>query len=249
MSNNFQAINVNIPADDEPIPTLIVRPPGEQPRPVCIVLHGHTGYKEDTQQWLIAGAAQGMVMVAIDARLHGARGPLERDQSDPAWRFYHIVRDTAVDVSKVADWLLAQPHLCDGRLALVGGSMGGYITLAVAVRDRRFDPLISICGGADHAIALRDNLYVPDADKLLAEAATLDPINHLDSFYPRRLLMIHGERDDVVPYQGQLNLYRALSPYYVNAADRIALISHPGGHETPPIYVQVAQAWLVAQMK
>ncbi len=234
-------------AGEEPIPTIIVRPTGVDSPPAVIIVHGYAGSKDDHLEEAVRIAAAGVTVVNIDARAHGERKnpAVLLDPPDP-WDFYHIIAGTARDVSVVADYLLAQPALCNGSLGLKGGSMGGYVALAVASHDRRFDPIFSVCGGADYSDdLLRRFGHVDGVEELAALAANLDPLKHLSSFYPRRLLLVHGERDDIVPYAGQQHLYHALSPLYVGEPDRLAFISHPGYHATPLPLLEFGWQWLL----
>lgn len=233
----------------EPIPTIIVRPRGVE-RPAAVInLHGYTSDKENHLEEAVLAAAEGITVVNIDARAHGARARQSMLNNPNPWDFYQIVAGTVADVGVVADYLLARPELCNGRLGMKGGSMGGYIALATTARDSRFDAILSICGGADYSRDLGQRFgQFPGVQQLTKMAAELDPINHLNAFFPRRLMLMHGEHDEIVPYAGQWNLYRALSPHYVTAPDHLAFVTHPGGHATPLPLMEMGWRWLIAAL-
>jgi phospholipase/carboxylesterase len=85
----------------------------------------------------------------------------------------------AEDLNAFLDQRLAEEGLTPAALALVGFSQGAMMSLHVA--PRRGQPMAGV-------VAISGKLMLP---KLLAEEAKVKP----------PIMLIHGDRDDVVPFQ------------------------------------------------
>lgn len=94
----------------------------------------------------------------------------------------------AADLDAWLDETLAAEGLPPGRVALCGFSQGAMMALQVA--PRRPEPLAGI-------VACSGRLLVPDL--LAAEARSRPPV-----------LLLHGDRDDVVPFAAMAEAERAL---------------------------------------
>lgn len=129
-------------AGDLPIKADVIRPGDKQVRPVVVWLHGGAlimGHRESVPQWLTAAARDhGWVLVSLDYRLA------------PETQLPEIIRDLEDGFA----WIHEQgPKLFQAdpqRVAVVGGSAGGYLTLTAGFRAKpRPVALVSLWGYGD----------------------------------------------------------------------------------------------------
>jgi pimeloyl-ACP methyl ester carboxylesterase len=169
---------------------------GETRRPTAILLHRVPGVEQNLD---IAYALRDAGWNCLYFHYRGSWG----SQGD--YEFSNL----ANDVQTAAEWLLEQDCVDSRRLALIGGSMGGYAAFAAGAREPRFKTLVSICplvdpsttdlaqsifdGWADmlHGVsgqALREQWYALPAVESLA-----------DGLAGRNILLISGDRDELFP--------------------------------------------------
>lgn len=118
----------------------------------------------------------------------------------------------------MADFLIDHPAVDPGRMALVGVSFGVPFA-APAGRDRRFQGVALLYGGADLALLFRTHLPIRNtvlrrfAARVLASVfRDLEPARHVGHISPTPLLLINGLRDDFVPQRSALRLTQAAEP-------------------------------------
>jgi dienelactone hydrolase len=132
------------------VPVLLVRPPGDAPRPVIVCLHGLGGNKEGMQPYLERFARHGFVGVALDARYHGDRAGDVQAAMAEAYRTgteHPYLWDTAWDTWRVMDYLETRPDVDAGRIGVMGISLGGHTTWMVSAdpRVKVAVPCIAVC--------------------------------------------------------------------------------------------------------
>jgi dipeptidyl aminopeptidase/acylaminoacyl peptidase len=129
-------------------------------------------------------------------------GRAYRRQLDLAWGIVDVD-----DACAAANWL-AEQGLADGeRLAITGGSAGGFTTLAALATRDTFKAGASHFGVADLGALARDthkfeSRYLdglvgpwPEAEAVYTERS---PLSHIDGF-DRPLIVLQGLEDEVVP--------------------------------------------------
>jgi dienelactone hydrolase len=232
----------------EGVTALTVRPllRGGRPSdgPLVLVVHGLGSRKERHLELCLLLARAGMTACALDACLHGERSTPEaaarcQAPGSPAFAsfFTEAVSATAAELAPLA------AHLGHVRYGVVGHSMGGFVALRAAVEDPRIEAVVSIAGSPDWAETARAAGLPPEA---VAEAEALSPLGRADAFWPRPLLMLHGDADQTVPVGGQRRLHAALSAgAYAAAPDRLSFVEYPGvGHEFLPDMAERAADWM-----
>ncbi|NLE75560.1 MAG: alpha/beta fold hydrolase [Chloroflexi bacterium] len=111
-----------IPGPEEKIPALFHLPgDGLTGVPTVVLLHGLSGYKEYKDHQALPLRDAGYATLCIDMPAHGERyfGRRLRPHEEP-------------ECLAALDWLAAQPEVDPQRVALMGGSMGGYWALRSA---------------------------------------------------------------------------------------------------------------------
>ncbi len=117
--------------DQRRIPAFVYRPRGAGPHPVIVYIHGgpesqyRPGFSSTFQAWI---AELGAAVVAPNVR--GSSGYGKRFV---ALDNGYAREDSVKDIGALLDWIATQPDLDASRVAVYGGSYGGYMVLASLV--------------------------------------------------------------------------------------------------------------------
>jgi 2,6-dihydroxypseudooxynicotine hydrolase len=201
---------LEIPVDGVAVPVTLRVPAGRRPAPCVLTLGGVDGVKEEFHRISEAYTARGWASAALD--LPG-QGELRRFHDVP-WR-----ADAEVVIAAVLDTLTRLPELDADRIAVVGGSAGGYFALRAAAADRRLAACAVISAPLDllevHRVApppipqtMEYNLGLSGRRAVAALAAF-----HVDDMLPAvtcPVLQIHGDADRTVPWAHASRLREAL---------------------------------------
>ncbi len=163
--------------------------------PTVLVVHGFASHAGDM---LPLGALlhhEGFHVLLLDLRGHG-RSERSAERPRP-----HIL---AEDVLTAAEWLRAREDV--GPLGLVGHSMGGAVAIFAASASDDFDAVVSVAGIADPTLS-RIGWWPAAVSRLLIRAVTArEMLDEPPRFAVHRvpdvsapLMLIHGDRDQVVP--------------------------------------------------
>jgi dipeptidyl aminopeptidase/acylaminoacyl peptidase len=188
----------------------LYRPAGEGPWPTVISLHSgpesqeRPGYNPLFQELVAAG----MAVFAPNVRGSSGFGRAFMAADNLAGRYGAIA-----DVGACAQYLLETGVAAPGRLACLGRSYGGYLTMAALVTfPELFAAGVSECGMSNFetfyartepwiASAAVSKYGCPDRDRDLLR--DLSPLHHLDRL-SAALLLVHGANDTNVPvYESQ----------------------------------------------
>jgi len=242
--------------DEERIPALIFHTDGAK-KPLAICQHGFTGSKESMLTTCLMLADAGFVAVSIDAEKHGERKDpeiLSGLSQDPS-QFFHILAGTVEDVRKVIDYVGENLDVDLERVGMMGVSMGAIITLLAATVEERLKAIVSVIGGANFQVLIRkSSLYKIGLDTKLVEKFAqsareliekYDPINNAHLFRSIPVLLLNGERDDLIPLECASSLCEALKPHYQDAPDKLRMKVYKGvGHEYTSEMEKEAVKWL-----
>jgi dipeptidyl aminopeptidase/acylaminoacyl peptidase len=114
--------------DGRKIPAFVYRPEAEGPHPVIIYIHGgpegqsKPGFSSRTQLWI---AEVGVAVISPNVRGSSGYGK-DYVKLDNGFRR----EDSVKDIGALLDWIETQPDLDQTRVAVYGGSYGGYMVLA-----------------------------------------------------------------------------------------------------------------------
>jgi dipeptidyl aminopeptidase/acylaminoacyl peptidase len=207
----------------------ILYPPGfDRSRrwPLVHLIHGgpHGVFGDQFHPRWCAQAFAGAGYVVALVNFHGSSsfGTAYRESILGAWSEL-----PCADVEAVTDALLADGFIDPSRMAITGGSYGGYLTAWIATQTDRY-----ACGIVHAGVYDLESMYASDLTSGLETAAGGAPwdapevlARHSPSSHAARittpLLVIHGERDFRVPYTQALQLYATLKARGVSA--RLAL--------------------------
>lgn len=213
------------------IPAWVYKPPGEGPHPVIVVIHGgpesqsRPVFSSTYQLWL-----QKLGAAVIRPNVRGSNGYGKRYMSlDNGFKR----EDSVKDIGALLDWIATQPDLDDNRVAVFGGSYGGYMVLASAVRySDRLKAAVDIVGISNFVTFLentqdyrRDSRRAEYGDErdpaMRAHLESISPLNHVDRIQVP-MLVVQGENDPRVPVTEAVQIVEALRAqglpvWYMNA--------------------------------
>ena len=218
---------------DQPrdIPAFIYKPAGTGPFPVIITIHGgpesqvRPNFSSDLQLWL---SRLGAAIIAPNVRGSSGYGK-QYVALDNAYQREDSVRD----IGALLDWIGTQPDLDAERVAVYGGSYGGYMVLASAVHySERLRAAVDFVGISNFVTFLentqgyrRDLRRVEYGDERVPAMRDylnrISPSNQVDKINIP-LLVIQGQNDPRVPVTESEQIVRALRAggnpvWYLNA--------------------------------
>lgn len=169
--------------------------------PAVLVMHGWGGSAVDMEPLAAPLRAAGAHTLLLDARGHG------RSDDCALTSMPHIAADVEVAVS----WLRSHPQVDPARIVLVGHSVGAGACLLAARNDPQITGVVSLsCMAEPRAVMTRlmSGAGLPRTARWLAlryveravgmRLAAFAPLNTLPEL-AMPVLLIHGERDQVVP--------------------------------------------------
>ncbi len=213
------------------IPAFVYRPEGPGPHPVVIQIHGgpesqsRPGFSSTYPMWM-----DRLGVALIRPNVRGSSGYGKRFLLlDNGFQREDSVRD----IGALLDWIETQPDLDAERVAVYGGSYGGYMVLASAVHySDRLKAAVNVVGISnfvtflentqDYRRDLRRVEYGDERDpEMRAHLEEISPLNHVDRMTVP-MFVIQGQNDPRVPVTEADQIVQALraqgSPvWYMNA--------------------------------
>jgi dipeptidyl aminopeptidase/acylaminoacyl peptidase len=215
----------------ESIPAWVYRPPGDGPYPVIISIHGGPEsqarplFSSTYQMWL-----QKLGAAVIQPNVRGSDGYGKHYLSlDNGFKR----EDSVKDIGALLDWIATQPDLDENRVAVFGGSYGGYMVLASAVHfSERLKAAVDIVGISnfvtflentqDYRRDLRRAEYGDERDPTMRKhLEAISPLNNVDRIQVP-LFVVQGQNDPRVPVSEAEQIVAALREqgqpvWYMNA--------------------------------
>jgi len=215
------------------IPAVLLLPAAPEPAPGAVLLHGYSSRKEHmigpVGRSLLA---QGIASLAIDLPLHGTRtDPVQAQAARNPLAMVQVWRQALDEVRLGLRYLEARREVDRGRLALVGYSMGSFLSVVVAADEPRVRAVVLAAGGD-----------LPDGTPFAAVARMIaDPVRAVRKLEGRPLLMVNGRNDRTIrPEQAERLFAAAAQPKEIRWWD--------AGHYLPPAASDDAAKWLRAQL-
>ncbi|MEL6338310.1 MAG: alpha/beta fold hydrolase [Myxococcota bacterium] len=213
------------------IPAWFLRPAGEGPFPVVISIHGgpegqaQPKFSSAYQMWI-----KEMGVAVLSPNVRGSSGYGKTYVSlDNGFRR----EDSVKDIGALLDWIQTRPELDAERVAVFGGSYGGYMVLASAVHySDRLKAAVDIVGISnfvtflentkDYRRDLRRQEYGDEREpEMRAHLQKISPLNNVDKITVP-LFVVQGENDPRVPVSEAIQMVAALRErgsqvWYMNA--------------------------------
>jgi len=200
---------VKVPSfDGVAVPAWVYRAPREGRRPVVIAIHGgpeaqtRNSFTSTYQYWL---RELGVSVIAPNVRGSTGYGRKYLQMDDGPKRM-----DAVKDIGALLDWIRTQPDLDAERVAVYGGSYGGFMVLAslVAYPERLRCGVDSVGisnfvtflqNTEDYRKDLRRVEYGDERDPAMRTfLEEISPLNHVDRIVDP-LLVVQGRNDPRVP--------------------------------------------------
>jgi dipeptidyl aminopeptidase/acylaminoacyl peptidase len=185
-------------------------PPGT-PAPAILHVHGNAGNISSHQSFSDFLTLRGFHVLIFDYRNYG--------RSDPGHtRRPELVRDTRA----VLDALLERPNVDPDRVGVLGVSLGAAFALEAAAADPRVRAVATVSAFSSWQAVASDML--PVAGPLLIRPGA-DPADAAPRLADRPLLIMHGDRDEIIPLPHAARIHAAAEQAGVPAE----LWTHPEG--------------------
>jgi len=219
--------------DDQPrqIPAWVYKPAGVGPHPVVVSIHGgpegqaRPGFSSTYQMWL---NKLGAAVIVPNVRGSDGYGKTYLSLDNAFNR-----EDSVKDIGALLDWIGGQPDLDSSRIAVFGGSYGGYMVLASAVHySDRLKAAVDIVGISNFVTFLentqdyrRDLRRVEYGDErnpaMRAHLEKISPLNSVDKI-AIPMLVVQGQNDPRVPVTEAVQIVKAMRDknqpvWYMNA--------------------------------
>jgi len=190
----------------------------DKPLPTVLVIQGgwtriHWGFNPSHQLW----ANRGYVVLGVNFRASHGFGKEFTNGGERENR-YNMHRD----VADAVDWCIAQGITDPERVAITGGSLGGFITIhGMIMNPERYVCGIDLFGRSDCTAIVSDkkgSLTAPlmakswgyqDTQEGFEFLKKISPINNVDKI-KRPVMFIHGAMDPVMPSQYSDDMSQAL---------------------------------------
>jgi dipeptidyl aminopeptidase/acylaminoacyl peptidase len=129
--------------------------------------------------------------------------------------------DSVKDIGALIDWIATQPGLDKTRIAVYGGSYGGYMVLATSVHySHRLKAAIDVVGISnfvtflentqDYRRDMRRAEYGDEREPAMREhLLAISPLNHVDKI-SIPMMIVQGENDPRVPVTESQQMVDAL---------------------------------------
>lgn len=221
-----------------------------------IIYHSFAHSKEDTLNIAYFLAEMGFMCICVDMDRHGERD--NYNEKFPYKYFYSSMFNSAKDITQIIDYLNEDENIHQD-ISVVGISLGGMAALTSGVVDRRVKNIVTILASGNFirlaqqknsrvlSRILSDNQY--DKEYMIKNTESLsklyDPYYNCEQFSDKRLLMINGSIDMVIPLKIAKDFINRISDCnYANKENYELVVINGLGHEVHKIMIDKACIWL-----
>ncbi len=217
--------------DNREIPAFVYKPKSKGPHPVIIKIHGgpesqfRPSFSSTTQLWI---DQLGVAVIAPNVRGSAGYGK-EYIGLDNGFKR----EDSVKDIGALLDWIATNPELDHNRVAVYGGSYGGYMVLASATHySERLKAAVDIVGISNFVTFLQNTKsyrrdlrrveYGDERDPEMREfLEKISPNNQVDKINVP-IFVIQGQNDPRVPVTEAEQIVKELrdngkTVWYMNA--------------------------------
>ena len=218
----------------------LIVPPGDDPKPGVVYLHGQGGDRSEMlvpATWL---SARGAVVLALSAP-SGAAEPTRETGAEALQRERDLVVGDVVAARRALDVLAERPDVDEERLGFVGYSAGARTGAILAGVEPRLSALVLMSAGAapveDYVEAAPEELK-EEVERVLGE---IDPLRYAAVEGDRAVLLQIGRKDEVVPPAG----LQAVEDAMVGAEVR----RYDAGHALNDVAFREHLEWLEGELE
>jgi dipeptidyl aminopeptidase/acylaminoacyl peptidase len=215
------------------IPAWVYRPAGDDPVPVIISIHG--GPEGQSRPYFNSLYQMWLDKLDVAVVVPNVRGSSGYGKSYLALDNGMKREDSVRDIGALLDWIETEPTLDETRVAVYGGSYGGYMVLASAVHySDRLRAAVDVVGISNFVTFLENTQsyrrdlrraeYGDERDPAMrAHLQEISPLNNVEKIRIP-MLIVQGQNDPRVPVTESEQMVRALRQqghpvWYMNALD------------------------------
>ncbi len=212
---------------------------GDGPFPCIILLHGHTGNKDEWWRddsfykgGLVTKAflSNGFAVLALDAAYHGERIPGDEslkpgELRKRGWhnRSVDMIVQSVTEYRRAIDYLETRPEIDTTRLGVHGYSMGGMMAFLLT--------------GTDGRIKVTVSCVTWNWDNPIGKYQLIAPYNFARAIGDRPFLMMMGQSDPLLPAEAAKRLYGLVEK------QSTSFIMFDCGHQLPTDYIGKSLGW------
>jgi dipeptidyl aminopeptidase/acylaminoacyl peptidase len=213
------------------IPAWVYKPPGDGPFPVVVSIHG--GPEAQSRPWFTSTYQMWLAKLGVAIVVPNVRGSAGYGKTYLGLDNGFKREDSVKDIGALLDWVETQPDLDQDRVAVFGGSYGGYMVLASAVHySDRLKAAVDIVGISsfvtflentqDYRRDLRRVEYGDERDpEMRAHLERISPLNNVGRIRVP-MFVVQGQNDPRVPVTESTQMVEALreqgnTVWYMNA--------------------------------
>jgi dienelactone hydrolase len=189
------------------------RPGGVGPFPGVIVLDITAGDQAVSRAISTQLARNGVAALFVQMAYYGPRRPAGSSLRLVSTDYVHTleaIRQTVLDLRCATAWMASRPELDSAKLGIMGTSLGSFIGTLTAEMEPRLGKVAVLLGGGGLVEGYYDH---PQAapfrtiwealggtkDKLAKYLAPVDPLTCAGNLRDRKVLILAGKRDEIVP--------------------------------------------------
>ena len=213
------------------IPAWLYKPAGPGPHPVVVSIHG--GPEGQARPWFSSTYQMWIEKLGVAVLVPNVRGSAGYGKTYVKLDNGMKREDSVKDIGALLDWIETRPELDQDRVAVFGGSYGGYMVLASAVHySDRLKAAVDIVGISSFVTFLentqdyrRDLRRVEYGDErnpeMRAHLEKISPVNNVEKIRIP-MFVVQGENDPRVPVTEAIQMVAALreqgeTVWYMNA--------------------------------
>lgn len=213
------------------IPAWLYKPAGPGPHPVVISIHG--GPEGQARPWFSSTYQLWLEKLGVAVLVPNVRGSAGYGKTYVKLDNGFKREDSVKDIGALLDWIDGESELDEDRVAVFGGSYGGYMVLASAVHfSDRLKAAVDIVGISsfvtflentqDYRRDLRRVEYGDERDPdMRAHLEAISPLNNVEKI-KLPMFVVQGENDPRVPVTEAIQMVAALreqgeTVWYMNA--------------------------------
>lgn len=203
--------------------------------PIVFFLHGFTSAKEHNLHFGYLLAEKGFRVILPDAKLHGERSD-GRHPEKLIFEFWNIVLQSIRELNDMKEEL-SQKDLINSRIGVVGTSMGGITMFGGLAQYDWIKAGVSLMGSPSYEKLARAQIEslekaemtIPfsskELDGIYAELRKYDLSLQPEGLAGRPLLIWHGKKDKVVPFQPTSDFYQKIKADYEKSPERLYFLA------------------------
>ncbi len=230
------------------------RPRGDGPFPAVVILDITAGDQSLSRSLATMLAQKGIASLFVQMAYYGPRRPPGsklRLMSYDLPHTFNALRQTVLDVRRATAWLEARPEVDKQRLGLLGTSLGSMVGALSAEMEPKLKRVVVLLGGGGLVDGFWDHPQAAPYIKLYEKVggskseakklfAPIDPLTKADNLKDRKLLIIAGKRDEVVPPKMSQALWEATG--------KQKIVWYDCGHYSSGMYLIPAMGHIVEHL-